>query len=211
MRNLIISLAGLGLIGACTSIGGAERTGTAAPAEQSNYDLAMGTVSALERAGNEQTAIDRLTQLLGDPALTDAQKAEILYSRAMLRSGSGNDLEGAIEDAEEIAASHPGSDVAADAAALLANAETERGAMVARLEESNLSPMARFELLFELGRHEEAGDIMMASALQPGNEYVLDMFQIGYLCNAEGQSGPTYSLVEPDGTQRQVRFCNVAG
>ncbi|WP_018147437.1 hypothetical protein [Henriciella marina] len=211
MRNLIISLAGLGLIGACTSTGGSGTSASRATAEQNNYELAMGTVSALERAGNEQTAIDRLTQLLGDPALTDAQKAEILYSRAMLRYGVGNDLEGAIDDAEEIAASHPGSEVAADAAALLANAETERNAMVVRLEESGLSPMERFEILFELGRHEEAGDIMMASALQPGNEYVLDMFQIGYLCSAEDLSGPTYSLVEPDGTQRQVRFCNVAG
>ena len=71
------------------------------------------------------------------------------------------------------------------------------------------APMQRFEILFRLGRHQEAADLMLAGALEPGNEYILDMYQIGYLCDGDELAGPVFELVEPDGTSRNVQFCEL--
>ena len=49
---------------------------------------------------------------------------------------------------------------------------------------------------------------MLANALTPENDYILDMYQIGYLCEDAELTGPSYALVEPDGTDRVVRFCD---
>ena len=56
-----------------------------ASAEPTRFELAMGTVQSLSEAGNEQVAVDRLTQLLGDPALEEDQVAYVLLKRAELR------------------------------------------------------------------------------------------------------------------------------
>ena len=211
MRLIVSSLALAFLAGACASSTDTpvEENAAAASAELSNYERAIATVTTLEEAGNEQTAIDRLTQLLGDPGMNDAQMAEALYRRALLRYGEGNDVEGAISDLQEISSDYPGSDVASDARALLSEAALERDMLVEMLETGSLSPMERFEILFRLGRHQEAGDIMMASALQPDMEYLLDMYQIGYLCDGEELAGPIYQITEPDGTMRSVQFCDL--
>ncbi|MEM7459106.1 MAG: hypothetical protein AAF331_06555, partial [Pseudomonadota bacterium] len=58
------------------------------------------------------------------------------------------------------------------------------------------------------GEHQTAADIMFENALSPENDYILDMYQIGYLCDSAELTGPSYGLVEPDGTERTVRFCD---
>lgn len=178
-------------------------------AEPSQYQLAMGTVASLVEAGNEQIAIDRLTQLLGDPGMSDEQMAETLYARAKLRYGEGSDLTGAVQDLKEIKAQYSGSHVADDADALLAEAETEYAMLNDMLTSGSVTPMERFEILFRLGQHQEAADLMLAGALEPDNEYILDMYQIGYLCDGEELAGPVFELVEPDGTSRAVQFCEL--
>src|SRR6056297_1171643 len=53
----------------------------------SAYDLAMGTVDDLLAAGNEQTAILRLEQLVGMQTASDAEKASALFRIAELKLG----------------------------------------------------------------------------------------------------------------------------
>ena len=78
-------------------------SGPAPITEVSAFDLAMSTSNKLVSAGNTQTAIDRLTQLTGDPSLTREELAATLLRRAELRmSEQGFDLTGAIDDFEEI-------------------------------------------------------------------------------------------------------------
>lgn len=214
MKRLSALLCGVALTACATSSDTVEPAEVSEPpAEQSiedtKYSLAMGTVSSLVDAGNEQTAIDRLTQLLGDPALTGDQMAEVLYKRAELRYGGGSDLEGAIADLKEIEANHADSVVADDAGALLEEADAEYAMLTDMLSEGELSPMERFEILFRLGRHQEASDIMFNAALQPENEYLVDMYQIGYLCDGDELAGPVFELTEPDGTSRNVQFCEL--
>ena len=213
MKRLGTLLCGIA-IAACTSAPDTEPVVVTDPpaettAEQTKYSLAMGTVNSLVEAGNEQIAIDRLTQLLGDPGLSEVQMAEVLFKRAELRYGGGSDLEGAIADLNEINTSHSGSTVAGEAASLMQTAEAEYDTLTGMLASGDVSPMERFEILFRLGRHQEAADLMLAGALEPDNEYLVDMYQIGYLCDGDELAGPVFQLTEPDGTQRNVQFCEL--
>ena len=214
MRSFLAGASVLLLASACasstTDTPPELRTGADAPSEaETRYELAIGTVNSLVEAGNEQIAIDRLTQLLGDPGMSDAQMAETLYKRAELRYGKGSDLEGAINDLEEILNKHPDSAVAADAKGLLETATAEHAALTDMLDSTSVTPMERFEILFRLGRHQEAADLMLAGALEPENEYILDLYQIGYLCDGDELAGPVFELAEPDGTTRNVQFCEL--
>lgn len=214
MRSLLAGASILLLATACasstTDTPPELSTGAGAPTEaETRYELAMGTVTSLIEAGNEQIAIDRLTQLLGDPGMSDAQMAETLYRRAELRYGNGNDLEGAISDLEEIVNDYPDSPSASDAKGLLETASSEYAALTDMLNSTSVTPMERFEILFRLGRHQEAADVMLAGALEPDNEYILDLYQIGYLCDGDELAGPVFDLVEPDGTVRHVQFCEL--
>lgn len=206
-RSLLASASALLFVSAC-----ATSTQSAAPAQEdptSNYARAMGTVSALVQGGNEQIAIDRLTQLLGDPGMSDAQMAQALWRRAQLRYGDGSDVNGAVEDLNEILADYPESSPADDADDMLGKATAEQAALNARLEAGSLSPMERFRILFRLGEHQEASDLMLASAIQPENRYLVDMYQIGYLCDGEELAGPVFQLTAPDGAVRDVQFCSL--
>jgi hypothetical protein len=209
LRN-ILSCIGMGLLASACAIYNEPGRDSAPGSEMSNYQRALGTVDALDKAGNEQIAIDRMTQLLGDPAMSDEQMAGALYRRALLRYGEGNDVEGAITDTEEISNVYPGSEVADKASALLLLATQERDLLTSVLEDDTLGPMRRFETLFRLGRHQEATDMIMASGLEPEMGYLLDMYQIGYLCDGDNVAGPTFELVEPDGTPHTVQLCDLS-
>lgn len=176
--------------------------------EPSAFALAMDTVTTLTEQGNEQAAIDRLTQLLGRPDLTDTEKASALYTRAQLRYGAGNNVYGAIDDLDEmldLAPEHP------EAAAAMALRDTARGEATSLnflLEQGGQSRTERFETLFRLGEHQEAMDLMLEAGLTPSNDYLIDLYQMGYLCQGEEYGGPIYNAVEPDGTRRALQYCD---
>lgn len=114
MNRLLLAAASLTVLAACASTADAPvTTADASPPVASadvatEFERAMITVESLEEAGNTPTAIDRLTQLLGDPTLTDNEKADVLFRRGTLRvSDTGFDTWGAIEDFEEILAQYP--------------------------------------------------------------------------------------------------------
>lgn len=173
----------------------------------SAFDLAMGTVDQLVEAGNEPTAIDRLTQLLGVPDLTEEEKAAALFKRAELRFGAGSDVFGAVNDLTELTSTYEDSPLAGDAALMLAEATAEANALKAAIATGDLSPTEEFEARFRLGEHQDAADLMLTRNLTPDAEYIVDFFQIGYLCDDAELTGPSYDMIEPDGTMRTVRFC----
>ena len=178
------------------------------PTPTSPFDLAMGTVASLTEQGNEQAAIDRLTQLLGNPDITDSQKADALYARAQLRYGDGNDVYGAISDINEmleVKSDHPDALAASE---LRDIARGEATSLNFLLEQGNLSRTERFETLFRLGEHQDAMDLMLDAGLTPSNAYLIDLYQMGYLCEGEEYGGPIFNGVEPDGTRRALQYCD---
>lgn len=180
-----------------------------APEELSKFALAMETVDQLEANGNTQTAIDRLTQLLGDDTLKDSERAIILSRRGQLRSGpNGYDLWGAIGDYRQVLDDYPATPEAIIVQPMLDVANGEATSLNSLLELPETSRTQRFQALFRLGQHDDALDLMLSSGLQPKNDYLIAMYQIGYLCAGEDQTGPAYSAIEPDGTRRELRFCD---
>lgn len=178
-------------------------------AEQpSTFELAMGTVDELVDAGNEQAAILRLEQLIGKQDATDDEKAAALYRMAELKLGEGNQVWGAIAALDELIDTYPEYEMIPAASELRDYARGEATSLNGRLEMGGLSPSEEFHTRFRLGEHQEAADIMLAHALTPENAYILDMYQIGYLCEDAELTGPSYKLIEPDGTDRVVRFCD---
>lgn len=176
--------------------------------QPSTFDLAMNTVEELVYAGNEQAAILRLEQLIGNQEASADEKAQALYRMAELKLGDGNQVWGAIEALDEFVDTYPEHAQANAAIELRDYARGEATSLNFRIENGGLSPMQEFETRFRLGEHQTASDIMLANALTPSNDYVLDMYQIGYLCEDAELTGPSYRLIEPDGTDRVVRFCD---
>ena len=177
--------------------------------EKSDFELAMETVDTLVAAGNEQTAIDRLTQLLGTPDLTDEEKQAALLKRGTIRlSERGYDTWSAINDFEEIIAQY--GDDALDGTAM-EHLDTARGKATSlnfMIQQPDISRVEKFQAMFQLGDHQEAVDLMLATNLNPGNDYLIAMNQIGWLCDGEGFTGPTYSVTDADGTTRNLQFCD---
>jgi len=210
MRSLI-AVSTLVLITACSTTPYAPPVEADAPVElaviPSAFGLAMDTVDQLVEAGNEQQAIDRIKQLLGNPELTDDEKAEALMKLGTLRYSDGNDVMGAIEAWDELIDTYPASPFAFEASPLRDTARGEATSLNSAIERGELSPTDEFEAIFRLGDHQAAADLMLDRNLSPDNPYLVDMFQIGYLCDDSNLTGPSYDMVEPDGTARTVRFC----
>ncbi len=208
MRS-IFAISTFALLAACATEAPApapEAT-VASSAVPSAYKLAMDTVDQLVAAGNEQMAIDRLTQLLGNPDLTSDEMAKTLLSRAELRYGDGNDVWGALEDFDELIETYPESAEAIEAGPIRDIARGEATTLNSQVEFGGLAPTEEFEYRFRLGEHQEAADLMLDRNLQPENAYLVDLYQMGYLCDDPNLTGPSYDLTEPDGTMRLVRFC----
>ncbi len=177
--------------------------------EVSPYELAMQTVEELVTGGNTQAAIDRLTQLTGDPSLGREEMAEVLYRRGELRLGEhGYDTMGAIDDFEEILADYSDTEWSTVAASMLDSARGKATSLNALLAQPETTRTQKFNILMELGRHDDAIDLMLANDLTPDNEALLAMYQIGYLCEGDALTGRAYDVTEPDGTYHELRFCD---
>ncbi len=177
--------------------------------EMSTFELAMQTVETLVEAGNEQQAIDRLTQLIGDPTLTREEMAEAFTQRGEIRlSSRGYDTMGAIEDFRQVTENYADTEWNAAASTLLDTANGKATSINFQLAQPETSRMRKLELLMEKGEHNEAIDMMIAYDLVPRNEILVAMYQIGYLCEDEALTGRAYSATEPDGTARRLQFCD---
>ncbi len=180
-----------------------------APVELSEFERAMQTVDELVAAGNTQTAIDRTTQLLRSSEITDDERASALLTRGELQySDDGYNVWGAIEDFMKVSDVYPDTQAAAEATAMLGIARAEATSLSALLSQPETSRTQKFQSLLRLGQHDEALDLMLSSNLKPKNEELIAMFQIGYLCVGDDQTGPVYNAVEANGAPLELRFCD---
>ncbi|MEO1405197.1 MAG: hypothetical protein AAFV54_01735 [Pseudomonadota bacterium] len=173
------------------------------------FDRALSTADQLVAAGNTPTAIDRLTQMLGDDSLTDTQRATLYFERAKLRESEGGfNVWGAITDYETVLDQYPDGQFTAEATERIGVVRGEATSLNGLIELPETTRSQRFSALLRLGEHQDAIDLMLSSNLRPENNELIAMYQIGYLCDGEDQTGPSYDAVEPDGTTRELRFCD---
>jgi len=215
IRTPLFLAASAVLLAACASapetpkIPGGSDTTSAAAMPDSAFELAMQTVEGLVEAGNTQAALDRLTQLLGSPALTRDEYAEALFRRGEIRFGPhGYDAIGAVEDFEEITDSYGDTAWYTAALPMLDSARGKVTTLEAQLSQPETSRLQKFNFMMELGMHQDAIDLMIANDLLPDNDALIAMYDIGYLCEGEELTGRAYDAVEQDGTPRTLRFCD---
>jgi len=181
-----------------------------APAPLSKFDLAMQTADELVATGYEQVAISRLEQLLGSPELTRTERAEALVSMGEIKvSDRGFDTWGAIENLEEAVDEYGDTEWLEAATSLRDYARGKATSFNFLLEQPETPRSKKFDLLMDLGEHDRARDLMTAYNLMPSNAQLVAMYQIGYLCEGDTLTGQEYELVEPDGSERSVRFCDL--
>jgi len=222
MKHLFLAAASFALITACAS------TTTVDPAPEDNapavitdqtktedgttktsFELAMETVDELVNGKNEQAAISRLETLLGDPALSDLEKQQALFRLGSIKfDDRGYDVWGAIADFEELVETYGEDALDGTAQDMLNTARGKATSLNFAKDQAETTRTKKFELMFDLGDHQEAIDLMLATGLTPSNDYLVAMYQIGYLCDGEGFTGPAYSATEPDGTARSLQFCD---
>ncbi|MFN3911023.1 hypothetical protein [Hyphomonas sp.] len=213
LRPLLFAVASALVLGACASAPDAASTSGSSATETvvvpSVFDLGFQTADELVAAGNTPTAIQRLMQLAGDTSLTPQQTADVLYKLGQLSaSPTGYDAEGAVEYYEEVLTGYATTPAAKQSAAALPGATAKVAGYVATLESVDTTRSQEFAALFNLGRHQEAIDVMVANDILPGNEELLAMYQIGYLCDDSNLTGRAYSVADRDGTTRNLRFCD---
>lgn len=213
IQKLLAGIASVAFIAACATTPVSEPAiEPEAPVltdDITEFDRALTTADALVEAGNTPTAIDRLTQLLGDASLSDKERSTLYFERGKLRiSEGGYDVFGAIGDFETVIDGYPTSILVPEATELLATTRGEATSLNFRLEQPETTRAERYAALFRLGEHQDAIDLMLSSNLKPGNEHLVAMYQIGYLCDGEDLTGPSYNATEPDGTRRLLRFCD---
>ena len=215
IRISLFAAASALMLAACASapesgkVPGGSDASVATAVPDSAFELAMQTVEGLVEAGNTQAANDRLTQLLGSPALSKDEYAEALFRRGELRFGPGGyDALGAVEDFQEIVDSYGDTAWYTAAMPMLDSARSKATTLETQLTQPETSKLQKFNFLMELGLHEDAIDLMIANDLSPDNDALIAMYDIGYLCEGDELTGRAYDAVERDGTVRSLRFCD---
>lgn len=213
LRPLLLAVASALVLGACASStdtpARSESEATETVVVPSPYDLAFQTADELVAAGNTPTAIQRLMQLVGDTSLTPDQTASTLYKLGYLSaSPTGYNAEGAAAYFNEVLADYEETSAAAKAAADLPAVQKVVADYIATTESVDTTRSEEFAALFNLGRHQQAIDVMVANDILPGNEELLAMYQIGYLCDDSNLTGRAYSVTDRDATVRNLRFCD---
>jgi len=213
LRPFLLAAASAVILAACASAPEAPDASSAgsgaAISEVSPFSLAFKTADELVSAGNTPAAIQRLMQALSDTRLTEAQRSEVLFRLGELSaSPTGYDAEGAVRYFEEVLSGYEQTPAAKQAAAALPGARQLVSRHLAVAGSDTAMRSEQFLALFSLGRHQEAIDLMVANDLTPGNEELLAMYQIGYLCEDSNLTGRAYRVADRDGTVRSVRFCD---
>lgn len=212
LRPILLAVASALVLGACASSTDPAPSATATEpvVVETPFNLAMDTADELVAAGNTPTAIQRLMQLVGDTSLSPQERGDTLHRLGVLSgSPTGYDAEGAVEYFQEVLTDYATTDAAKLSAKALPLAEARVATLIATLESVDTVPSGEFLALFNLGRHLEAIDVMVANDVQPGNEELLAMFQIGYLCEDSNLTGRAYPVTDRDGTVRSLRFCDM--
>lgn len=214
--RVFLAVSALAIVSACASTGDIDvppaevdlpPPAAEMPVMPSAYDLAMTSVDDLVEAGNEQAAIMRLQQLVGMQDASDEEKASALMKMAKLQGYGGNDVYGAIDALSELIETYPESTLVSEAEEMRDTLRGKATSLNFAANNAELSPTERFNAMFELGEHTEAADMMLARNLMPDNAILLDMYQIGYLCEDETLTGPSYALTDTDGAARTLHFC----
>jgi hypothetical protein len=167
----------------------------AAPAPKVLADAEFQQMFDAARVSNDAFREDRnLTSILSRTDLSLQQRIKTLNFRAIGRSTTGENKNGAIADYEELLRlAAPGDPLIPRVQENLDYVKQQKKYIEDRLEgRARSSNDDRFQDLLALGRHDEAAAFMKQSGLKPNSIYIEKLAKLGYLCEGPGYSGPSY-------------------
>lgn len=150
-----------------------------------------------------------LTAVLARSDLTLEQRLKTLNFRAIGRSTTAEDKNGAIADYEEMLKLAPaGHPIAARVREDLDYVRQQKRFVEDRLEgRARTDNNQRFQDLLALGRHDEAVAFMRQANLRPHAVYIEKLAKLGYLCEGVGSSGPSYEWGASNTGYHTVHWC----
>ena len=164
-------------------------------------------LAAAEAAGNPYETDAALTELLADPKLAGADRAEALYQRGNLRRLAGDNRRGAVADLEQVLALAPDHPRAEQAAKDLEMARTDLNALEPRLGYMLTLPQW-FDVAWTLGERDAPARRYQASGLSPTETQVQKLEDAGFICGDEGTGGPVQGAGEARDWLDGLTWCN---
>ena len=146
-------------------------------------------LAAAEAAGNPYQVDAALTELLADPKLAAADRAETLFRRGSLRRLAGDDRRGAVADLEAMLALAPAHPRAEQAQIELDLARSDLEALEPRLSYMLTLPQW-FDVAWTLGERDVPAQRYQTAGLSPTEDQARRMMDAGFICGAEGKGGP---------------------
>lgn len=159
--------------------------------------------------GDPFKEVRNISALMERPDLTDDQRLRALYRRAVIKASTGEDRMGAIVDYTTFVAAAPAGH------ALLEHAEKNKAYAEAQMEHINrrlaVGPdpdrAQYFNDLLAAGRHDEAAKFFRETGVQ--TVYGVEkLAKLGYLCEGDGYSGPSYKWGYDNTPTFIVRWCD---
>jgi hypothetical protein len=163
------------------------------------------------RTQNDAFQEDRnLTSILARTDLTLEQRLKTLNFRAIGRSTTGENKNGAIADYEEVLrlapSDHP---IVARIREDLDYVRQQKRYIDDRLEgRARTDNNQRFQDLLALGRHDEAAAFMKQASVKPHAIYIEKLAKLGYLCEGPGYSGASYQWGASNTGYHTVYWCD---
>ena len=146
-------------------------------------------LAATESAGNPYEVDAALSELLADPKLATADRAEALYRRGSLRRLAGDDRRGAVADLEQMLALAPDHPRAEQARVELNLARSDLEALEPRLAYMLTLPQW-FDVAWSLGERDQPARRYQTAGLSPTEEQTRKLKDAGFICGEDGEGGP---------------------
>jgi hypothetical protein len=153
-------------------------------------------LAAAEVAGNPYEVDAALTELLADPALAPAERAEAYYQRGSLRRLAGDNRRGAVADLQQVLTIAPAHPRAAQAQVELELAQSDLESLEPRLNYMLTLPQW-FDVAWTLGERDVPARRYQVSGLSPSEDQVRRLRDAGFVCGPDGAGGPVQGAGEP--------------
>lgn len=166
-------------------------------------------LATAQAVGNPYQVDAALTELLADPKLAPADRAEALYQRGSLRRLAGDNRRGAVADLKAMLVLAPDHPRAEQAAVELDLAQSELDTLEPRLG-FLLSLPNWFDVSWALGEREGPARRYQTAGLSPTEEQTRKLEDAGFICGEDGEGGPVQGAGDPRDWLEGLTWCDPA-
>lgn len=176
---------------------------------ETQYDEVMRAAQVPSDAYKEER---NYTAILKRADLSDDQKLRTLYIRAVIRGTTASNLEGSLQDYNELLSKLPPDHrLFKSSTDNKAYAERQKGYIEGRLAKGPAGEPAKdyLEDLLMIGRHQDAIAFVKSGRVQPSELQVEKFAKLGFMCEGTGYGGPQFRWGASNTGYHDVRWCDM--